>query len=41
VVHIKGEGSVHDIFELLCEEIDKRKKKISVSQPSSISQRLY
>ena len=25
VVHIKGEGSVHDIFELLCKEIDKRR----------------
>jgi adenylate kinase len=42
VVHIKGEGSVHDIFELLCEEIDKRKKKIAdFMQPSSISQSLY
>lgn len=27
VVHIKGEGSIDDIFKSLCEEIDKRKKK--------------
>jgi adenylate kinase len=26
VVHVKGEGSVEEIFELLCKEIDKRKK---------------
>jgi adenylate kinase len=25
VVHVKGEGSVEEIFELLCNEIDKRK----------------
>jgi adenylate kinase len=25
VVHVKGEGSVDEIFELLCNEIDKRK----------------
>jgi len=35
VVHIKGEGSIYEIFEALCKEIDKRKKKISVSQPSA------
>jgi adenylate kinase len=26
VVHIKGEGNVHEIFESLCKEIDKRKQ---------------
>jgi adenylate kinase len=26
VVHLKGEGSVEDIFESLCEEIDRRKQ---------------
>ena len=41
VVHIKGEGSVDEIFELLCKEIDKRKKAIDFMQPSSIDQRLY
>ncbi len=41
VVHIKGEGSVHEIFEELCNEIDNRKKKVSVNQPSSINQSLY
>jgi adenylate kinase len=25
VVHVKGEGSIEEIFEALCEEIDKRK----------------
>ena len=29
VVHIKGEGSVHEIFEQLCKEIDKRKHEVS------------
>ena len=34
VVHIKGEGSVDDIFELLCKEIEKRKESINLAQTS-------
>jgi adenylate kinase len=32
VVHIKGEGSVDEIFKLLCKEIDKRMKVINVPE---------
>ncbi|HVX26407.1 MAG TPA: adenylate kinase [Parafilimonas sp.] len=35
VVHIKGEGSIDDIFKSLCEEIDKRKKKINADKISA------
>lgn len=35
VVHVKGEGSVDDIFELLCKEIDKRKENVAVVQQPS------
>jgi adenylate kinase len=41
VVHIKGEGSVQDIFESLCKEIDKRKEMADVMQSSAINQQLY
>lgn len=34
IVHVKGEGSVDDIFELLCKEIDKQ-KNVNVVQPSA------
>ena len=41
VVHIKGEGSVHDIFESLCREIDKRKEMSNFTQASAIKRQLY
>lgn len=37
VVHIKGEGSVDEIFELLCMEIDKRKQSLNIKQPITSS----
>ncbi len=35
VVHIKGEGSVNEIFELLCKEIDKRQAVLNPAQQIS------
>jgi adenylate kinase len=35
VAHIKGEGSVDEIFEELCKEIDKRKQGAVIKEPSA------
>jgi len=34
VVHIKGEGSIYEIFEALCKEIDRRKQEAKITAPS-------